>query len=581
MINMIKNFFFTLIFMIFLNILLCSATIYDGEIYPGQKGHAVTEISGGIKETLNFEVVGVLEEGSLGQSYVLIRLYGDIIEKYGVAAGMSGSPVYINGMLLGAISYTFAFQRENLAGVTLISDTIKQCRNISSLEFFKIDNFEIRSLNETLIFSNTLTNEKRNKLPVGGLQNIDLFDKENSMPFLFEPVYVPGLGSGAKDLKFDKEQELLPGDTLGMLLMKGDMNVTAFGTVTYVDKLKNIAYGLGHAAFSLGYYQIPITKANTVYTVPSKNISFKIAENVNIVGTMVADSNAGIKIDLNEEPDFVSLAINLISGPDTKEFNFDIARFNPAIPSMFQNACFSSILNYLGTYSIRSIDACINFLGDNDLNIKFRNIYNGGSSFPMMITEVSNLIAILLFNEFKEFPLNSIKANILVRNEIERFSFINCTISSNKLIQGEEVDINMLLTSNKGNTIIKNTSIMIPEFFPDSRGMIIIANNSYFTAFEMMRNQQRFSPGSFNDIVRLINEYPSSNNIYIMLYAFSPSYSIDGKELKNLPIFYDRLMSLDQSLVNKNNFSLEDLVIIETDHAISGGKVFPVEIFYK
>lgn len=556
-------------------------SFYDGEIYSGLKGYAITEISQGNKEIIDIEVIGKTGRGSISQSFVLVRLSGETIERYGIAAGMSGSPVYIDDKLLGALSFTYSFQRENIAGVTLISDTIQQTDSIESMDLFQIDNIDIKSLNEELIFQYNAEREQGIYMPVRGI-----FEKQggiipNDIPFSAIPVDIPMSGSNRHDLKYDHESIVEPGDTFGMLLMKGDMDITAYGTITYIDQENYIAYALGHQAFSLGSYNIPITKARTVYTVPSDNISFKIAENYSIIGSMLSESNSGIKISLTKEPEFIPIEITLKAQDNENTYNFDMAKFDLAIPSLFQNASFASLQNFAGTYNIRSIDAQIQFSGNEEETLLFRNIYNGYASFPQFITETSNLLSILLFNEYKRYELENLKLKLNIKREIEKFSLINCSVSTNKPKQGEEIDINMVLSSNRGNTVSKTSKIKIPDYYPDSKAMLIIADHNHFILFETMRNRRRFSPRNYDDIIRLIKEYPSSNNIYILLYSFSPSYSIDGYEMKNLPLFYDSMMSLDQSLVNQQSFSLENLLIIENDFSVSGGQIFPLEISYK
>lgn len=574
--------------------------LYSGEIKPGMIGYCITEISQGQKEIIDLEIIGKVEGGSLNQTYILVSLLGDAIEKYGVAAGMSGSPVYIEGELLGALAFTYPFQKESIAGVTLINHTVEQCNSIESLDFYKLANIQIKSLHEELLFNNMLTGEEGFYLPISGISSDDKSPVNAYLPMAFTPVYTPSLtpgpkptsvsgsGIGGKDLQFDPSAILEAGDTFGLLLMKGDMDITAFGTITMVDRDNNSAYGLGHPAFSLGSWQIPVTRARTIHTVPSTNVSFKVAENINIIGTMVSDSNAGIKVSLDREPSFISLDILLNADKEAggevkvneKRYQFEMSRFNLALPSLFQNASFGSVRDFIGTYNTRSIDATVSFKGMDGTRLTFRNIYNGFTSFPQFITEISNIISILLFNEYSEFPLDSIETRIDIKNDYERYSLINCSISTKVPKQGEDIDINMLLTSNKNNTLVKKTKLRVPEYFPDSKGMIIVSDNRYYILFEMMRDPQRFTPKNYNELIRLIMEYPTSNKIYIMLYSFAPSYSIDGKELINLPVFYEKMMSLDQSLVYKRNFSLQDLIILEMDYAISGGKVFPVEIFY-
>lgn len=575
----------------FLSLLLCALSpfiilcqglnIYEGDISHGLKGYCITEIARGEKESIDLEVIGILEGNLVNQTYLLVRLLGERIEKYGVAAGMSGSPVYLEDKLLGAIAFTYSFQRENLAGVTLIRETIEQCSEIESLDLFLLDNISIESLDRELLIKNDLKRDSQFIMPVKGIYQSGRMTSFNEIPLSFKPIDIPSLSSKSSELVFQKNADIKPGDSFGVLLMKGDLEISAFGTITLVNEADNTAYALGHPVFSLGARNIPITKAKTVYTVPSNNLSFKVAENISIIGTMDAESEAGIKFSIGKEPDFIPFGINYETDKGSREFNFDLACFPLAVPSLYQNASFASIQNYIGTFTTRSVEAEVEFRGTGDTALRFRNIYDGFSSFSQYITEISNIISILLFNEFKEFPLESIQARVKIMKEIERYSLINCNISTKSPKQGEKIDINMLLASNRDNKIALKSEITIPDYFPDSRAMIIVCDYRSYIIFELMRNPERFSPKSYGELLRLIDEYPSANKIYIMLYSFSPSFSIDGQELNNLPVFYEKMMALDQSLVNKHNFSLQDLAVLEMDFAVSGGKFFPVEIFYR
>ncbi len=572
---------------IFLGVLLSvcliyaeEGALYEGEILPGQKGYCVTEMANGKKEKIELEIIGTVKGSLINQSYILVRMIGENISKYGVAAGMSGSPVYLDNKIMGAVAFTYAFQKENLAGVTLISDTIEQCNEIERLNIFKIEKISIETMDKEPIMKYPLHDKLLYHMPVAGINNSGSADMILGLPFSFNPVDIPSFSS-SDDLSYEPGYPLEPGDTFGLLLMKGDVDIAAYGTVTYIDSDRRNVYALGHPAFSLGSYNIPITRAETIYTVPSNNISFKVAENTAIIGTMVSESDSGVKFSLDDEPQFIPLRIEYLANNMKKSYNFEMASFKMIVPSLYQIASFSSLQKYIGTYNTRSIDATVVFNSGDGHFLKFRNLYNGFNSFSSYITEVSNILSVLLFNEFNEFPLESIDISLKIKSDIEKYSLINCNISSEIPNQGEKIDINMLLTSNKNHTMVLKSEISVPDYFPDSKGMIIVCDYQTYIFFELMRNPARFTPGSYDELISLIEEYPGSNKIYIMLYSFSPSFSLNGRELNNLPVFYEKMMELDQSLVNKHNFSLQKLVVVETDFAVTGGKAFPVEIFYK
>ncbi|MGH9462147.1 MAG: SpoIVB peptidase S55 domain-containing protein [Vicinamibacteria bacterium] len=326
---------------------LAVETLPVDAIEPGMVGEGHTVFDGERVETFKATILGVLRNYGPNQDLILAKLEGGPLSETGVIAGMSGSPVYIGGKLVGAVSYSFPFSKEAIAGITPIGEMIDATatparrQRAARLEFpvtpERLRDIAPAGLRSVAIQGTSMTGVNGlqpylGKLlsPIATPASINGFLPETfdiAAPLLRALGMEPLLGgamaphrtlqSGAGSAtppsieSAATADSLKPGDAVGVGLITGDMDVSATGTVTYVDPLTGAVYAFGHPLFNLGPIEYPMTRANVHLILPSLYSSFKLSSSGPTVGTWLQDRYTAIKGTLGDRPRMIPLTVQV------------------------------------------------------------------------------------------------------------------------------------------------------------------------------------------------------------------------------------------------------------------------------
>src|SRR5436853_2296775 len=305
-------------------------TISVDEIHTGMRGVAYTVFEGVKPEPMEVEVLGVLRNmnGPKGD-LILIRLHGTKVEYTGVVAGMSGSPVYLDGKLAGALSFRIGeFSKEPIAGVTPIAEMLE----INALDSSVPSNDSAAKQNPSMPVKTSGPGE------AAPLQDIANYLKPIETPLVFSgfseetirrfaPQFAsagitPVLGAGSVS-NVKQPEPLQPGSAVSAILVRGDMDIAATCTVTYVDPQRLLA--CGHPLLQFGMVDLPMTKAQVLATLPSPLNAFKIVNTTESVGTFVQDRHTGIMGVFDKQPDMIPVTLTIHGGgPTPKEFHYEV-----------------------------------------------------------------------------------------------------------------------------------------------------------------------------------------------------------------------------------------------------------------
>ncbi|MCA1590356.1 MAG: hypothetical protein LC734_08220, partial [Acidobacteria bacterium] len=322
-----------------------------GQLKPGMRGTARTVFRGSEAEEFAVEILGIVP-GAIGpkQDLIVGRISGGPAERTGVFAGMSGSPVYIDGKLVGAISYSFPFSKEPMCGITPIEQMIDIFENKAPArgrtpESKAVSFAEIASTNwqptlpKSVSESGVLAGVDVNSMlsavagqsfqPIATPITFSGFSQETLKlfsPQLMQagllPVSAVGGAAPITPLKKADETTLVGGDSVSMQLARGDYSLAASGTVTLRDGEK--IYAFGHPFLSLGTSDLPMAESSVVTVVPNIANSFKLAVPDSMVGTMTQDRATGVYGKLGQVPKMIPVTINFeTSRGRTDTLNFE------------------------------------------------------------------------------------------------------------------------------------------------------------------------------------------------------------------------------------------------------------------
>src|SRR6266581_4771635 len=316
-------------------------TIAVSQIHAGMKGVAYTVFQGVKPEAMDVEVLGILRNanGPKGD-IILVRLGGAKAQYTGVVAGMSGSPVYLDGKLAGALAFRIGeFSKEPIAGVTPIADMLE----INALDRSPAEEAAARpSVNGVVgnIAGKTASPGDGPSQPGSeGTQGFANYLKPIETPLVFngfseDAVHrfasqfasagiVPVMGAGSvSDAK--QPEPLEPGSAVSAVLVRGDMDIEATCTVTYIDPQHLLA--CGHPLLQFGAVDLPMNKAQVLATLPSPLNAFKIVNTTERAGVFVQDRHTGILGVFGRQPDMIPVTLTIHAASGTKDFHYEVLK---------------------------------------------------------------------------------------------------------------------------------------------------------------------------------------------------------------------------------------------------------------
>src|SRR5215472_7528823 len=310
----------------------------EDQVKAGMHGIAYTVFEGVKPEPMDVEILGVLHDMAGPQADVILaRLHGSKVEYTGVVAGMSGSPVYIDGKLVGAIAYRIGeFSKEPICGITPAA---------SMLEIDAMDKTPLTDVSHTVgapkqevsrtsgpgLPSSTASSPYANLLkPIDTPLVFSGFTQETLSLFgkdFASAGVVPVMGVGS--VSNEKQPEPLePGSAVSAILVRGDMDIAATCTVTYIDPQRLLA--CGHPLLQFGSVDLPMNKAQVLATLPSPLNAFKIVNTTERAGVFVQDRHTGIMGVFDKQPDMIPVTLTIHGGSGTKEFHYEVLN-NPRL----------------------------------------------------------------------------------------------------------------------------------------------------------------------------------------------------------------------------------------------------------
>jgi hypothetical protein len=315
---------------------LAADTLRPEQLSPGMKGYGLSVFKGTKPERFEVEIIGVLRNALPKQDMILIRLSGADLEKHKVIAGMSGSPIYIDGKLIGALAYGWTFENDPLAGVTPIHNMMAEMKrpvagpstinasvslgHTSSMSSpFILPGMFAQAANDSGTPRPLLT-----PLSLGGFSSGVLERFASKFAGLgMMPITAGGAGAGALP---HRSGDMEPGGSIGVQLMRGDMSATAVGTATYVDNNRILAFG--HPFFQGGSVQAPAVLAEVHTIMSSLERSFKMASPIAEIGSMVGDWQSCIVADAKVQAQMIPISIDAANRDMGQAEHYDVEVMN-------------------------------------------------------------------------------------------------------------------------------------------------------------------------------------------------------------------------------------------------------------
>ncbi len=575
------------------------------DVREGMKGTARTVFRGNKSEEFQVEILGVIPNW-IGpkQDMIIGKLSGANAERTFVFAGMSGSPVYVNGKLIGAISYSFPFAKEPICGITPIEQMVSvmeqaPARLIASTQSKPISIADLSAdiwkprfsgLGKTAIASG-FSGESRLMAVAGqtftpiatpvtfsGISQevLDRFAPELMNAGLL-PVAAAG-GSGAiLPMKPFTDTTLLGGDSVVVQLSRGDIQISAAGTVTLRDGKK--IYAFGHPFFSLGSTNLPMAESHVVTVVPNANNSFKLAVADAPVGAMTQDRATAIYGSLGEMPKMLPVKITLTtSRGKAEEINFESA-FDELLTPLIINA---GMANALSAHERSIGDSTIEVVGEitvkDNQPIKINRRFAGPQAAIFAASTPAAPISALLRADFEGADITGVTINMTALDVSKTAVLDRITVDRNVVRAGETIEVTAFERTEAGQMIARRVPISIPAGTAPGNLSIVIGDGS---AVQQNSAITHFVPKSAAELISTINRLKRPDRLYAVVSRTSTGAVIGATELPSLPpsvlatINNDRTAGGSKPTVNT--------IVTETElkpgeYIVSGSQTLVIEV---
>ena len=541
------------------------------KIRPGMKGHGLTVFDGIKVEKFDVEIISVLKNIRPRSGLILARIKSDTIDKAGVIAGMSGSPVYIDNKLIGALAFSWAFSKEAITGITPIEDMMKVFEHKSTNHSF---NFEP----DSKIYVNAEKDKSLEliKTPLyfqGVSQNvIDMFS-DNLAKMNFIPM------SGAGDSSdYEVPEKFKPGSAVGVSFITGDLNIGGIGTVTYVDKEKMLIFG--HPMFYSGYSDVPLSHAYIHTVLPSLYVSFKLGSITKIAGRVYQDQMAGLACNLNERAKMIPVKVDLDFFDRKDSFNYNIIRSYFHLPVFLSISVFRS-LEMMGAWLEKNtLNFAFNIKFNNNKTIKLQNTFSSLSTRDTMLdsmTYLLNPITYLLINKFEKVQIESIDVRIELDNKI-KIAEIENVIAPKKIFKpGEILKLKVKLRPYQGKTFYKTISIKLPVNLPEKKFMLFISSDQERQFLDFILSPGKYQPESLDHLIEIYDSLAHSTDLAVWAFLKDKSIIARGHVMDNLPSsYYSILQNSLETGMQKSIMQIKSRIPV--DYIVVGSAMLTIEI---
>jgi hypothetical protein len=584
------------------------------DIKPGMVGTGRTVFEGTDLQEFKAQIIGVLHNVQGPQrDLILARLEGGPLAKTGVAAGMSGSPVYIDGKLIGAVSYSIgSFPTEAIAGITPIAemkDATESPRRASTQQAriqLPITRESLTAaLNATYArlapFANRPADVQVMGMPQATGAQLAAMLRPISTPLImsgfepssidllsgafsaagFTPVVGGAVGGQASPEIKTMTGPLREGDAVGVSLVGGDLEMGATGTITHIDGTR--VYAFGHPFFDIGPAQLPLTRAYVYAMLPSLMSSFKISTMGEVIGTLQQDRATAISGTLGKGPVVIPMKVTLQStrddGSTKRTFNFTIGNDQVFTPLLAYVTLANTLASYerqfgAATFTIKSR---ARIKGHADLAVE--DVFTGDGATLGAATAVAGPISMLLANDYEPVTVDGLDISIEAHEAARSTAIERVWLDDVRPRAGRTVPLKVLTRSYRGEEKISTVPIEIPANASGTLSLLV-TDGRQLNAIEQRDLRRSVQPQSVAQMIRVLNDTRRNNRIYIRLLNGKPGAVVNGEALTALP---PSVLSVLESDSNGGSFvPIRSAAVGEwelpMDSAVTGSRVLAIEV---
>ena len=587
-----------------------TVTMPVDEVRAGMRGTGVTVFAGTERSEFTAEIIGVLEN-SFGprRNLILARLDGGPLAASGVIQGMSGSPVSIDGRLIGAVSYSLgSFSKATIAGITPIEEMLRDdtppparvgdaARNLAlPLAADTLTGLLPTRLERPEPFAARPGDIDAMGLPagVGGSFGVrlrpittplsmngftpDAFDR---IAPLFRSAGLAAVigGTAAGGIAAQSDAPLQAGDAVGVSLMQGDLSMAGTGTVTLVENGR--LYAFGHPFYNLGSSRFPMTRAYVHTVLPSQAISSRIATVGETLGTIDQDRSSGISGRLGPGPRLVPIRVTLDAPERQRTDTFDFQVVDDALftPLLAYNAVLNTLFSHnrqvgAATYAVRGEVAL-----EGHPPARFEETFAGDAATVLASVYVAGPLTALIDNGLEPVTVERVDVSVTARDGARTAVLERIWLDDPRPRPGRTVPLRLAIRTRDGEVVIRTVMVDLPSA---SRGplQVLVADGATLALQERQQAGQAARPTNLRHLIDALNTARRNDRFYVQLRRRDAGAVVNGRRQPSLPPSVLEVLGGDRyggGLARMSIAAVREWEV-PVDHVVSGARVLNLDL---
>jgi hypothetical protein len=551
------------------------------DIKPGLHGVGRTVFSGDKVEEFQVEILGVLENIGPKQNLILAKLSGGPLEHTGVMQGMSGSPVYIDGKLVGAVAMAFPFSKDPIAGIRPIEEMLRVNQpggaTAPRQQVAGMANFLPKPESTEVMAGGSRMIDIATPLSFGGFTDSAIAHFSSELKALgLEPRQGTSLGGRVQDRMGDPAR-VKPGSMISVELMNGDMSVGADGTVTYIDGAK--VYAFGHHFMSVGATGLPFARSEVLTLLPNLNSSFKISTPKELMGVISQDRSTAVSGTLGTRAAMMPVEITVSRNSKALE-HYHVQMVNDRFlgPFLLQMAVFSVVdatERTVGAESL-SIKGFIQLEGRSE-PVRLGDVYaadTGTAALASLSTAIP--LAYLMQGGFDGLRVKNVSLQIDASDGKKALQIDQVLASRHEVRPGDTVEIETLMTGENGVETTRSVRYKVPIGTNPGVLYFTVADSAQTNIMEL-RQAVSAVARSPQQLIDVANRLRTNTKAYVRVWRNEAVYSAGGEDFPTAPPSAALLLSGGMPTVNRNA-KIAEMEIDGGGMAVSGAKTVQVEV---
>jgi hypothetical protein len=557
------------------------------DIRAGMVGVGKTVFTGDKVEDFRAEILGILANTGPKESLILARLSGGPLEHTGVMQGMSGSPVYIDGKLIGAVAMAFPFAKDPIAGIRPIEEMLRvdaakpaAARAPRRVALNGDGGWLLPRLGKEAQasgFGDARMTDVATPVSLSGFTSAAVDRFGTGLRSLgLEPRQGLSLG-GAPEMRMGDRSKLQPGSMISVELMTGDMSVGADGTLTCIDGDK--IYAFGHRFLAIGPTDLPFTRSEVMTLLANVNTSFKISSARELMGVISQDRDTAIGGTLGKRAAMLPLDITVADGSSNAgDYHMQLVNDRFLSPFLLQMAVFSSIDATQRATGASSIDVrgSIEFENRRE-SVNLHNIYASDNGAPMQAATLTAVpLSYLMQAGFDALKVKRISLRLEASNTKRNLNIGQVYLSRKDAKPGDTVELMTLLDGENGAELTRTVKYTIPPGTAPGTLYFTVADGNQ-TSIAELRQIVSETPASLEQLISTVNRVRPNDKTYIRVWRAEPAYEVQGEELPDPPPSLALVLG-NQAVSQNKNSKVAEIAIDAGDMMVSGSKTVQLEV---